>query len=779
MEKKILWKSGLKRHQSSITGIFVLIFLVTVSLSSALTLWQCSGSYIRQEMERLGYGDMTVWVSGLSDVTPLTEEINHLSEIKTVGVQNILYSEYETNEQESDSEGQLIVYEPEKYDYKILKDNLNGYRSAAGDIISGTIWVSASMQSMFGVQIGDTITFPIARSGVNKSFTVTGYFEDPFMGSSMIGMKSFLICRADYEDICSSIEKSGADGLARQGHMLHIFKNGDFSASKLNRLLNESTSLTQYTEFTHSFDVMSGFMLTLQNVFTGLLLSFVAILVVVSIVVLSHSIGASIEMDRKNMGILKTLGCTSGLLRRVQMFQYLTGMIPGMLLGVLASVPVSIYLCRMTVTTTGLLIPANIPVILCGGTLLLFLILFCGFIWLRTRQLTAVTPMIAIRENDVQAAGRKRLPIREKPLSFWLALRQLESGRKRYIGVFLTAVLLVFIASFMGRVNSWLGPRGEGLMDAFNPAGLHMAAQPMGETGIEDVEKTIRSYTAITDQYALAMPTVSVEGIDYTANVITDPKRFHMLSGNTCNGEDEILLTEFVAADLGVSIGDRITVSGPKNSAEFRVSGIYQCANDMGANVGLSRDGFLRIGEDSLNIWCHHYFLENQELSQTVMQALEETYGGDVYLHENSWPGLYGILSAMKLLLIFLYGIVLVFVLVVTRLVSGKLLMREQKDLGIYRAMGMSSRALRLSFALRFAMVSSLGSLFGVLLGIFFTDPLAALILRMEGISNFSSHPGILTVLLPAVVVTVMFTGFAYMASTKIKEMTLTNLITE
>ena len=45
------------------------------------------------------------------------------------------------------------------------------------------------MASMFDIQVRDTITFPIARSGGDMAFTVAGFFEDPFMGSSMIGMK--------------------------------------------------------------------------------------------------------------------------------------------------------------------------------------------------------------------------------------------------------------------------------------------------------------------------------------------------------------------------------------------------------------------------------------------------------------------------------------------------------------------------------------------------------------------------------------------------------------
>lgn len=162
----------------------------------------------------------------------------------------------------------------------------------------------------------------------------------------------------------------------------------------------------------------------------------------------------------------------------------------------------------------------------------------------------------------------------------------------------MAALLLVFFASMIGRVNAWLGPNGEGLMDAFNPADLHIAAQPMGEATSEDVEQLIRQYTGITDQYMLAMPSVSAQGVDYTANVITQPERFHMLDGRSCENPDEVVLTEFAAADLGVSVGDTITLTGNLNSSEFTVSGIYQCANDMGANLGLSREGYNRISAE-------------------------------------------------------------------------------------------------------------------------------------------------------------------------------------
>lgn len=783
MDIKILLRENLKRHKGGAAGVFILIFMVSLCLSAAITVWNNSDRYVKGELERMGFGEITAWVSGVSDVQELTQEIKAVGGVEAVGTQELIFSEYEIGEQKSDSEGQLVVYNPESYPYKIFEDDLSGYRTDDIEINPGEIYISPSLCSMFGLETGDIITFPVARSGVKKSFSVKGYFEDPFMGSSMIGMKSFLICEQDCAEISAMIETSGTDGLARHGYMLHIFQedNSSRSASQFNILINENTRLSEFAEFTHSREAISGFMLTLQNVFTGFILAFVAALLMASAVVLGHSIATAIEQDYVNMGILKTIGVTGKKLRSLQLLQYLAVILPGMAAGILLSVPAASVLSRMTVTVGGMLIPSDIPAVSCIAAFAAVLCVLSAFIWLRTRKIDKITPVEAIGSDAALTvvSGSKISPVRRRGLEFWLALRQLITGKRRYIGTCLIACILVFFASLIGRVNSWLGPEGEGLMDAFNPAELHIAAQSMGETDINQVEKTIEEYTAVTDSYMLAMPGVSVNGVDYTANVITEPERFHMLDGSTCLNDDEVVLTEFVASDLGVAVGDTVTVTANLGSGVYTVSGIYQCANDMGANIGMSREGYDKIGEDTQQMWCVHYFLEKPELKQNVMQALESTYGGDVYLHENSWPGLQGILSAMMLLTVFMYIVVFAFVCVVTFMTSDKLLSSEQRDLGIYKALGYSCARLRLSFSLRFGLVSVLGSIMGILLAAAVTDPLAAVLMRSQGISNFSSSPEIGTILFPGVLVVLLFMGFSWLASGRIKRVRLSGLTAE
>lgn len=781
MEYSTLLKAGIRRHKGSLLGVFILILLVSLSLGTVLTIWTNSSSYIRAEMNRAGFGAITAWISGLTDEDTLSEEITALPEISTVETQKLIYTNYEINEQESDSEGQLILSNPGETRYRFFTDDLSGYSSEVPQIQPGEVYVSPSLISMFGITVGDKITYPIARAGGNITFTVKGYYEDPFMGSSMIGMKGFLICPEDFDKIAQMVENSGIDALARVGAMLHIFTDTNLISSQLSNIINENTTLSEHIEFVHSADAIRGFMLILQNAFSGLLIAFVLVLLAVVFVVLGHSIGSTIESDYVNMGILKTIGFTSQQLRRIQLLQYTFSILIGMALGLALTVPVSRLVSRVTLTTTGIRIPAHFPILWGVGIYGIMLFLLAAFIALKTARIGKIAPMRAIRGTvENSHFNTKRLPaIDGTNISIQLAGRQLLTGKRKYISACMVALLLVFFASMIGRMNTWLGPDGKGMMDAFNPADHDIGVQTFGTLNVTEAETVVRSYTDITDSYLLAMPSVAVEGVDYTANVISEPERFHILSGRTCTAENEIVITEFVAADLNLNIGDSLTVTGDSGSDTYTISGIYSCANDMGANVGMNQEGYLKIGRDDPQIWCHHYFLADPTQKAAITQTLESTYGGDIHIHENTWSGLYGIISAMQALVIFMGIMVMIFILIVTVMTGSKILAAEQRDIGIYKAIGFTNKKLRFSFALRFGIAAIPGSLLGIFLAAVLTDPLVSSIMKFAGISNFASYPSASSVLLPAAAVIILFTAFAYLASGKIKKADLTILITE
>lgn len=639
MGNETLLKANIKRHKGTLFGVFILTFLAAVALGTVLTIWANSERYIQSELDRTGFGELTAWAAALTDTTGLKSSIEELEEIERVETQSLIYSNYTANEIESDSEGQLITYIPTENRYRFFTNDLTGYREKPESILPGQTYVSPSMVSMFGIEIGDEITFPIARAGRNLTLTVKGFYEDVMMGSSMIGMKGFLISESDRQAVLTLVQETGIDALARDGVMFHIFpkEGNDLTVSELNSLLNEQTVLAEYTESIHSKDAIAGFMLILQNAFSGLLIAFVLVLLFVVLVVLSHSISSAMASDYVNIGILKTIGLTVERLRLLQMMQYLIPVVLGLLFGFLFSVLLGNVAADATITTTGVHIPRIPPVLLLLTAFVLIVLLIAAFIFIRTNKVACITPMKAIRGETDGVLKQVNTPAAfGKGIHFRLAYRQLASAKARYAGVFVVAFLLVFFISLVVRMDSWLGSDGKGMMDAFNPADHDIGVQSFGELTQEDFEKVILQYTDITDTYMLAMPTAALNGISYTANVIDEPERFHILEGRACTAENEIVITEFIAANFGIGIGNTVIVRGDSGSGEYIVSGIYSCANDMGDNFGMNREGYLKIGRDHPNLWCRHYFLADSSQKGAIADALENAYGGDAHVHENT-----------------------------------------------------------------------------------------------------------------------------------------------
>lgn len=244
-----------------------------------------------------------------------------------------------------------------------------------------------------------------------------------------------------------------------------------------------------------------------------------------------------------------------------------------------------------------------------------------------------------------------------------------------------------------------------------------------------------------------------------------------------CAG-DEILITDTVASELGLSIGDPVQVASGGRRETYTVSGIYQCANGMGSNIGMSLAGYSKIGDVTGFIWCTHYILENGGVRDYAMAYLQQHYRG-IDVHTNSWSGLSGIVRAMHGLIAAIYGIAACFVLVAVLLSAGRLLRAEAGRMALYKSLGLSTLWLRMTFALRFLLAAVPGVLAGLLASALWADAAVGSIFRRFGIGAFRAGPGVLAGALPLVAVPALFFGFAFGFSARLKRVSIRHLLTE
>jgi len=761
MENRILFKAAAAKQKLSLCGVFIIVFIIAFTITCALSVYFGSKSYISNETERLGFGDVTVWTSDAKDENSISSHVESLDYVEKSVVQPLIFSGYSANGIHSDNNGQLLRYAPKQFPYHFIADK---EYIEVSKINEGEIYVSPATQLAFNTKIGDEITFELTRNGVKKVFVIKGYFEDPFMGSSMIDMKSFLISDADYADIISVLKDTlDFDVLAKSGAMLHIYKRDNVSEAELAERLSLDIELQKASEFAYTKTSVSDFMLILQNVFAGFLMIFALILTAVSLIVTGYCITNAIRQEQNNIGILKAIGYHAAKIRKIQTAIYLSAVITGLLGGSLCFYGVSHSVSQIMLNFTGFLIPRQIPV-LCIFVFALIAAAFIVLINIKTERITRISLLTSITNtsDSLSADAASHTPVKKTGLSFYLALRRIVSGKKRYTAVCIIAALLVFFFTSVIKIDAWLGVGGEGLMNAFSAAQHDIGIQPTRATDLSAAEEIISSYSTISNVYELAMQKVTVGYDELTANVINDASLFHIISGKACENADEIVITQTVAKNQRLKTGDKVTISVGANKSEYTVSGIYSCANEMGANVGMNTEGYSKIADLNAYIWCRHYVLADSTHNEEISKKLRERFRMEADIHTNSWSGLEGIIAAMNALTLFMYIAAVLLILIVVILNVRSLMYDEKKDINSMREIGMSFRRLRLSFAMRFFIVALIGALVGSLLSIAFSDRIISVLLRSFGIASFSGSLNIIASTVPVIAVVLLFAGFAY-----------------
>lgn len=783
-----LLRADMKSQKGSLIGIFMLILIITVSLCAVISVWSNSNDYEKERIEGVEYGDIAYWLPEIPNREELAAQVEALDEVERVEVQEIIvFHRYFVQGETEGVEGSihLLTWEDCGQNYRIYREDMEGFREKPEELKDGEVYVSSSFCAIYDVQAGDTLELTAQEGGPAEVFKIKGFFEDPVAGSAMMGMKQIFLTQNDMRKLSGQLDEAGENAQGQRLNVFHLFrvKDSALSAGEFQKIVNAGTDLAAEAGFSYGKETIMGFMLILYNIFAGFLLVFVMVLLVVAMLIAGHSISSGIEQNYVNMGILKAIGYTRRDLRIVWLLQYLFVIVCGMGIGIPLSTLVVRKINRLTVTVTGLLVPSPIPVgksLLALGAILLVII---AFICVKTAKISRITPIRAIRggAEDVYFKSRFMAPIRKGGLHFWLAYRQLISGKKQYISACLVASLLVFFLSLTARMDAWIGPDGKGLMDSFSASRYDLGIRCTDEGMVEEIEGILEERAGIVDSYQFVMNRASVGQIEYLMNIISEPEYFNLLLGRSCLYRNEIVVTQGVADELRIGIGDTVSVAFGGKELDFIVSGIYQCANDMGENFGISKEGFERFREPEVEeeSYYTYYLFQDTSVTEETAQFLKETYGERIFIDENMWSGVDIIVLALSALMVFMYLVTIVFILITVTLTGSKILYKEQHDLGIYKSLGYASGKLRLAFSLRFGIVSAAGSALGILLSAVLTDPLASAMLKMCGISRFASSLTPFRMALPAMIVSALFFLFAWYAAGRVKKVEPGILIVE
>lgn len=785
MEILTILKANIKHKKGAFKSVIILMFIITAAMTAIISSNDLTYSSLDQALEEVGAGDLSAWIE-----SDLAEEVyDGLESNKNVADfrvdDTLATNHYLINGKEFKDRNSFNMMKWNA-SYKVFNEDLNGFVTEPEPLKSGEVYVPVSFENLYDCEIGGKIT--IKTNFGDEVFRIKAFVQEPVAGAYFIGIKHFFIADEDFDRMkAEKLDKGEKEAeLLGSYKIIHVDQDKDstLSMAELKKSLNETTGIIDKAYLTEATDTMAGYTTSFNEVGAGILYAFIIILFVIVIVIICHSISSGIEMDYTNLGILKANGFTNKKIRIIYIMQYMIAQCLGILLGIVAGYPLTVLLGSLYLPITGILIGSGISALKIGGILLGMLAIVCLFVVALTAKVGNISPVRAISggKESIYFDSRMKTQIHKKALSITLAFRQFTSNKKHYLGTLIISGVLVFFMMSMGLLANCMS--SERFMESFGEIKSDVEIRfkkDYADTEFDHVMDDIEAIGQVEEYCAMASDYVTLNGVSIWCGFYRNLSNIEksMLKGRAPIYDNEFVITEIVAEEYGLAIGDEVTLSTKEGEATYMVSGFYQALNDMGMCIAMRYDAYQKIGDGTLVRLGVK--LKDSSLAKEIRDRLNENYSGklEANLPDEEASSEDMIEVALDGINIFIYIISVIFTLVTVRMVCTRSFLRERTDIGIYKALGFTVQQLRLQFSFRFFIVSVMGAAVGMVFCIFLCPTMMEALLRSIGITNFITDYTLDVIILPVCMICFCFFLFAYMVSGKIKKVAVRELVSE
>ena len=774
MEIFTLLKANIRHKKGSFVSIMILMLIISMSFTAIFSIKDNCINSIQAAQELANTADLTIIVNHNVLTDELLASVEKHASVKAMSVKEAINAFNAEHGDIQDTSPWFMVRLTDEY--RLLNEQLSDYADEAPALQKGEIYVSQGAGTKLGCGIGDTLK--VNTAGGVEEFTIKGFVVEPTCGAMPMGIKQVFISDEDF----SRLQENAANQQQGDFRIIQLHKaDENVSEGQFKHQLNEDTGIVNYCFF--SFTKEQSFFYTniYPDIILSVLLVFVGFLVGVVLIVMTHSISTSIEMEYTSLGVLKAQGFTEGKIRLMFAFQYLIAQMIGAAAGVLLALP--LIKAFGGIFQPILAVPGKNNVSVLASMLFVLAVLAVSaiFIFIITRKVGKVSPMKAISgaKDDVYFGSRANAPISPKALSSSLAFRQFTSNKRRYIGTVIIVVILMFFMITMSVLGTSMDSDSSMESMGFHVFEVSVTAnESLSDEIVKDIENIIQSHTEINNKYYFDSIRMAINGEEYSCVVHKMPETMIMEAGRYPQYDNEIAVTDLLAKELDLKIGDKVTVSMGSHDLECIITGVHIDVSELGLNFSMPLATSQNLGiEDTL---FYGFNIADTAACSAIAEELNAKYADILTVATNEVdPNLEMYAVARNAMTAIIYVISIVFSLVVVMMVCKKAFLQERRDIGIYKSLGFTSAKLRLQFAVRFLIVSLIGSALGTVLSFLFTEKVLTLVFRLLGISSFNAQFTFISFAVPVAIIAVSFFSFAYLASSKIKTVEIKELVIE
>ena len=233
--------------------------------------------------------------------------------------------------------------------------------------------------------------------------------------------------------------------------------------------------------------------------------------------------------------------------------------------------------------------------------------------------------------------------------------------------------------------------------------------------------------------------------------------RSKVVSGTARLEPGEAIIGRELAQDLGVRVGDRLTVQTSTSSESLRVTALVDLGvRDLNRRTVIvplrTAQNLLALpgGATSLDVTLHDVWL-----AQTLAEALRAQFPYKIESWQESNAQLVSALNAQSVSTSIIRGVVLAVVVLGIASVLVVSVVQKQREIGILRAMGATRAQVLRLFLVQGAVVGALGSLLGLLLAVVLIWAFTTFVRGSDGLPLFNIRLPLNTALQVAWIATV------------------------
>lgn len=214
-----------------------------------------------------------------------------------------------------------------------------------------------------------------------------------------------------------------------------------------------------------------------------------------------------------------------------------------------------------------------------------------------------------------------------------------------------------------------------------------------------------------------------------------------LMSGRQAQYDNEIVISNRTMEELELKLGDSVTVSSFGEEAQYLIVGVKQHINHLGRGASLTEEGVKRLNADYKIPMSLIYLTEGTDVDTFIKELNREFSGVDtqiVNVGETLSAVMESFHGSIFAICVLCGGITVVTVVLILLLLIKVKLLKEQKQYGIYKALGYTSSQLIMQVGYSYLPVILLGSLLGLAAGILMSNPFTQMLLAGNGIRKVS-----------------------------------------